>query len=102
MKVGSEARDLAHPEATSTRNTEIDVYIAPDVYITPVIQKIGSPSTGQIERLIGELQQAKSLLASQRERIGREMVRYIKFTRMASDCVKFIFDTLPGHVRRDS
>ena len=103
MEVGSEDRDLVHPEVTSTPKTETDVHIAPDVYIAPVIQKIGSPSIAQIERLIGELQQAKTFLASERERIEREMVRYIKFTQMASDSVKFIFNTLPGRcVRRDS
>ena len=79
------------------------MYIAPDVYIAPVIQKIGSTSIAQIELLIGELQQAKNFLASERERIEREMVRYIKFTQMASDSVKFILNTLPGRrVRRDS
>ena len=41
---------------------------------------------------IGELQQAKHFLASERERIERETVRYIKFTQMASDSVKFIFN----------
>src|SRR5260370_34374791 len=97
MEVGSKDRDLAHPEVSSTPKTETDVYIA------PVIQKIGSPSIAQIERLIGELQQAKNFLASERERIERETVRYIKFTQMASDSVKFIFNTLPGRcVRRDS
>ena len=97
MEIGSEDRDLVHPEAASTPKTETDVYIA------PVIQKIGSPSLAQIERLIGELQQAKNFLASERERIERETVRYIKFAQMASDSVKFIFNTLPGRcVRRDS
>jgi hypothetical protein len=61
MEVGSEDRDLVHPEVSSTPKTETDVYIAPDLYIAPVIQKIGSPSIAQIERLIGELQQAKKL-----------------------------------------
>jgi hypothetical protein len=102
MEVGSEDRDLVHPEVSSTPKTETDVYIAPDVYIGPVIQKIGSTSIAQIERLIGELQQAKTFLASERERIERETVRYIKFTQMASDSVKFISNTLPGRrVRRD-
>ena len=97
MEVGSKDRDLVHPEVSSTPKTETDVYIA------PVIQKIGSPSIAQIERLIGELQQAKNFLASERERIERETVRYIKFAQMASDSVKFIFNTLPGRrVRRDS
>jgi len=100
MEVGSEDRDLVHPEVSSTPKTETDVYIAPDLYIEPVIQKIGSPSIAQIERLIGELQQAKTFLASERERIERETVRYIKFTQMASDSVKFISNTLPGRCSR--
>jgi hypothetical protein len=62
MKLGSEDRDLVHPEVSSTLKTETDVYIAPDVYIGPVIQKMGSPSVAQIERLIGELQQVKTCL----------------------------------------
>jgi hypothetical protein len=102
MEVGSKDRDLVHPEVSSTPKTETDVYIAP--YIAPVIQKIGSPSIAQIERLIGELQQAKNFLASERERIERETVRYIKFTQMASDSVKFISSLIlfPDRVRRDA
>ena len=49
MELGSEDRDLVHPEASSTPKTETDLYIAPDVYIAPAIQKIGSPSIAQIE-----------------------------------------------------
>jgi hypothetical protein len=102
MELGTEDRDLLHPEASSTPKTETDVYIAPDVYIGPVIQKIGSTSIAQIERLIEELQQAKNLLASERERIERETARYIKFAQMASDSVKFMFNTLKDRVRRGS
>jgi hypothetical protein len=102
MELGSEDRDLVHSEVSSTPKTKNDVYIAPDVYIGPVIQKIGSPSIAQIERLIGELQQAKNLLASERERIERETIRYIKFAQMVSDSVKFIFNTLKDRVRRGS
>ena len=40
MEVGSKDRDLVHPEVSSTPKTETDVYIAPDVYFAPVIQKI--------------------------------------------------------------
>jgi hypothetical protein len=102
MELGSEDRDLVHSEVSSTPKTKNDVYIAPDVYIGPVIQKIGSPSIAQIERLIEELQQAKNLLASERERIERETVRYIKFAQLASDSVKFMFNTLKDRVRRGS
>src|SRR5262249_43156386 len=59
---------------------------------------VASPSIAQIERLIGELQQAKNLLGSERERIEREAVCYIKFAQMASDSAKFIFNTLMRRV----
>jgi hypothetical protein len=78
MELGSEDRDLVHLDASSTPKTEADAYTA------PLIQKIGAPSIAQIEKLIGELQEAKNLLESEGERIQREMVRYIKFAQLAS------------------
>jgi hypothetical protein len=90
MELGSEDRNLAHLEAPSTPKTQTDADIA------PIIQHVGAPSIAQIERLIGELQEAKSFLVSEGERIQREMVRYIKFTQMASASVKIIFDSLSG------
>jgi hypothetical protein len=80
MELGSEDRDLVHLNAD----------------VAPIVQQVGAPSIAQIERLIGELQEAKSFLASEGERIQREMVRYIKFSQMALASVKIIFDTLAG------
>src|SRR5262249_49385633 len=51
---------------------------------------------GQIEKLMGELHEARNRLESERERIQRETARYIRFTQMASASVKIIFDTLSG------
>jgi len=48
------------------------------------MQKVAAPSIAQIEKLIGELQEAKNLLDSEGDRIQREMVRYIKFAQLAS------------------
>jgi hypothetical protein len=90
MELGSEDLDLVHLKAPSTPKTETDADIA------PIVQQVGAPSIAQIERLIGELQEAKSFLASEGERIQREMVRYVKFSQMASASVKTIFDTLSG------
>src|SRR5260370_18797790 len=90
MELGSEDRNLAHLEAPSTPKTQTDADIA------PIVQQVGAPSIAQIERLIGELQEAKSFLASEGERIQRQMVRYIKFSQMASASVQTIFDTLSG------
>ena len=59
-----------------------------------IIHKIGAPSIAQIEKLIGELHEARNLLESERERIERETARYIKFTQIASASVKIVSDTL--------
>jgi hypothetical protein len=88
VELGSEGRDLIHPEASSTPKTDVDV--------APLIQKVGARSIAQIEKLIGELHEARNLLESEGERVQREAARYIKFTQMASASVKIISDTLSG------
>ena len=88
MEPGSDDRDRIHPNASSPPETDADV--------APLIQKVGAPSIAQIEKLIGELHEAKNLLESERERIQRETARYIKFTQMASASVRIISDTLSG------
>jgi hypothetical protein len=88
MEPGSGDRDLGHLDPSSTPKTEAEAYTA------PLIQKIGAPSIAQIEKLIGELQEAKNLLESEGERIQREMVRYVKFVQLASASVKIIFETV--------
>ena len=68
------------------------------------MQKVAAPSIAPIEKLIGELQEAKNLLESEGARIQREMVRYIKFAQLASASVKIIFETVSewrlGHPMR--
>jgi hypothetical protein len=59
MEFGSENRDLVHLKGPSTPKTETDADIA------PIVQQVAAPSIAQIERLIGELQEAKSILASE-------------------------------------
>ena len=88
MEPGSDDRDLIHSKASSPPKTDADV--------APLIQKVGAPSIAQIEKLIGELHEARNLLESERERIQREIARYIKFTQMASASVRIISDTLSG------
>ena len=88
MEPGSDDRDRIHPNASSPPKTDADV--------APLIQKVGAPSIAQIEKLIGELHEARNLLESEGERIQRETARYIKFTQMASASVRIISDTLSG------
>jgi hypothetical protein len=90
MEPESESRDRVHIESPSTPKTETDADIA------PLIQKVGATSIAEIEKLMGELQEAKNFLQSEGERIQRETARYMSLTQMASSSVKIIFDTVCG------
>jgi hypothetical protein len=81
-----EVCDLAHADVST--QTEADTEIA------PLIGQIGDVSIAEIDRLITELQEAKSYLQSEGERIEREMVRYTNLTQMASFTAKIIFDAI--------
>jgi hypothetical protein len=74
--------------AASIAETETDTEIA------PLIQKVGAASIAEIDRLIAELQEAKSYLLSEGERIEKEMVRYANLTQMALASAKIIFDAV--------
>jgi hypothetical protein len=90
MEPGNESRDLAHVEAPSTPRAEADADIA------QLIHKVGAKSIAEIEKLMGELQEVKSFLQSEGERIQREMAHYMKLTQLASSSVKIIFETVSG------
>ena len=88
MVSGSDDRDLIHPKASSPPKTDADV--------APLIHKVGAPSIAQIEKLIGELHEARNLLEAEGERIQRETAHYIKFAQMASASVETISNILSG------
>jgi hypothetical protein len=81
-----EVCDLAHADVSTQTETGTE--------IAPLIQQIGDTSIAEIDRLIAELQEAKSYLQSEGERIEREMVRYTNLTQMASFTAKIIFDAI--------
>jgi hypothetical protein len=81
-----EVCDVAHADVSTQTETGTE--------IAPLIQQIGDTSIAEIDRLIAELQEAKSYLQSEGERIEREMVRYTNLTQMASFTVKIIFDAI--------
>jgi hypothetical protein len=64
--IESETRELILAEAPSQRLTETDAEIV------PLIEKIGANSTGEIEKLIGGMQEAKNWrdLARQHQNLG--------------------------------
>jgi hypothetical protein len=82
------ARLIRKGGAASIAETETDTEIA------PFIQKVGAASIAEIDRLIAELQEAKSYLQSEGERIEREMVRYANLTQTALASAKIIFDAV--------
>jgi hypothetical protein len=88
--IESESRELIHAEAPSKSSTENGAEIE------PLIEKIGATSIAEIEKLIGEMQEAKNFLQSEGERIQREMARYTNLAQTASASVKIIFDTVRG------
>jgi hypothetical protein len=81
-----EVCDLAHADVSTQTKTSTE--------ITPLIQQIGDTSIAEIDRLMAELQEAKSYLQSEGERIEREMVRYTNLTQMASFTAKIIYDAI--------
>ena len=74
--------------AASIGGTETDTEIA------RLIREGGAASIAEIDRLIAELQEAKSYLLSEGERIEKEMVRYANLTQMALASAKIIFDAV--------
>jgi hypothetical protein len=88
--IESETRELILAEAPSTRSIETDAEIV------PFIEKIGATSIGEIEKLIGEMQEARNFLQNEGERIQRETARYTSLVQTASSSVGIIFDTVRG------
>jgi len=88
--IENETRELLLAEAPLKRLTETDAEIV------PLIEKIGAKSIGEIEKLIGEMQDAKNFLQSEGERIQRETERYMKLAQTASASIEIIFDTVRG------
>ena len=88
--IESESRELILAEAPSTGSTEIDAEIV------PLVQKIEAGSIAEIEKMIGEMQEAKNFLQTEWERIQRETARYMKLAQTASASVEIIFETVRG------
>jgi hypothetical protein len=86
LPVEGEVCDLAHAEVSTQSET--------DTEIAPLIQQVGARSIAEIDRLIAELQEVKTHLQSEGERVEQEMVRFTKLSQMASFTAKIIFDAI--------
>ena len=89
--IESESRALVQADATpSTPKSETDLEIA------PLVQNLGTTSIAEIEKMIGELQEARDFLQAEGERVQREAEHYTTLTQMASASLKIISDTVAG------
>ena len=62
--------------------------------IAALVKKVGAPSIAEIEKLIGDLQAARSYLQAEGDRIQQEMFRYAHLSDTASASVKIITESL--------
>ena len=85
---------VAEGEVCDLTQADVSTQTETGTEIAPLIQQIGDMSIAEIDRLMAELQEAKSYLQSEGERIEREMVRYTNLTQMASFTAKIIFDAI--------
>jgi hypothetical protein len=88
--IESESRALNQAEAPSTPQSETDVEVA------PLVQKLGTTSIAEVEKMIEELQEARDFLQAEGERVQREAEHYTTLTQMASASLKIISDTVAG------
>jgi hypothetical protein len=90
VAIKNESRELILAQAPSTGSTEIDAELV------PLVQKIEARSIAEIEKMIGEMQEAKNFLQTEWGRIQRETARYMKLAQTASASVEIIFETVRG------
>jgi hypothetical protein len=62
--------------------------------IGELVQKVGANSIAEIEKLISDLQAARSYLKAEGDRIQQEMARYAHLSDTASASVKIITESL--------
>jgi hypothetical protein len=62
--------------------------------VASLVQKITAKSIVELERLIGELQQARDHLQREGERIEREAAGYVALSQTALESVKIISETV--------
>jgi hypothetical protein len=90
-KVEGVIRDLVRTEGLSPSKATGETGAEPGTgSILPLIQKIIAPSVAEFENLIGELQEARTYLQSEGERIQREAARFIELSQTATESVKII------------
>ena len=62
--------------------------------INALIQRVSGQSVGEIDRVIGELTQVRDVLASEGDRVQREIAGYAALSQAAMTSMKIIADSL--------
>ena len=95
MAIEGAASSAARGERTATSKSQVNEETEPNSEtIAALVKKVGAPSIAEIEKLIGDLQAARSYLQAEGDRIQQEMFRYAHLSDTASASVKIITESL--------
>jgi hypothetical protein len=83
----------ADPSSSSIPPAETELETGGDKF-SSLIKTMGAPSIVELEKIIGELQQARTYLQAESERIERETVGYAELSQTAMESVRIIAETV--------
>jgi hypothetical protein len=83
----------ADPSSSSIPPAETELEAGGDKF-SSLIKTMGAPSIVELEKIIGELQQARTYLQAESERIERETVGYAELSQTAMESVRIIAETV--------
>jgi hypothetical protein len=88
--VEADIRDLVRSEALSAGRSAAGAQEPGSDDIAPLVGKVVASPVAEFEKLISELQEARTYLQSEGERVQRETDRYLELTQTASESVRMI------------
>jgi hypothetical protein len=83
----------ADPSSASIPPAETELEAGGDKF-SSLIKTMGAPSIVELEKIIGELEQARTYLQAESERIERETVGYAELSQTAMESVRIIAETV--------
>jgi hypothetical protein len=93
--VAEEIRDLLPADGLWARRppAETEPELGGDKFAS-LVEKVSAASLVELDRLIGELREARAYLQSEGERIRRETVGYAELSQTAMESVRIISETV--------
>jgi hypothetical protein len=86
--------DLVPADSSASSASEEEGPLPGGDKFSSMLQTIGAPSLVELEKIIGELQQARTYLQAESERIERETVGYAELSQTAMESVRIIAETV--------